>query len=165
MEASNWPSVVFRAFGLANLVLAALGGFFLIFTVFPGGIAKADAAEQPYFVPFFWAMTAVNVCFLAALVVSGIRLLQLKIIGVVICNLLFVAEIVYFFFFIGLLWSSAFSERVSMSAAGATGVGNMALAPQLISAYPVLGLVCLNLARWRRRRESRQMEATGGPQG
>jgi hypothetical protein len=53
MEAFNWPSMIFRAFGLANFLLAALGMFLLIFFVFPGGLAKIDSPTQPYFVPFF----------------------------------------------------------------------------------------------------------------
>jgi hypothetical protein len=109
-------------------------------------------------------MTAINLCFVAALVVSAIYLLKLKMIGVVICNVLFVSELVYFLVFVTLLWSSLFSSGISMSAAAATGVGNIALAPQLICAYPVVGLVCLNVARWRRKREILSMGATCNPQ-
>ncbi|HEX4076532.1 MAG TPA: hypothetical protein VHX49_14115 [Candidatus Acidoferrales bacterium] len=48
-------------------------------------------------------MTAINLCFVAALVVSAIYLLKLKMIGVVICNVLFVSELVYFLVFVTLL--------------------------------------------------------------
>ena len=41
-------------------------------------------------------MTARNVCFLGSVVLGGIYLLQLKKLGVIICNVVFIAEILYF---------------------------------------------------------------------
>ena len=71
--------------------------------------------------------------------------------GVTVCNVVFVAEILYFVI-IGFLWGSL-PRPISMSVAAATGVGNMGLGPQLASAYPLIALVCLNAARWRLKRQ------------
>jgi len=92
-------------------------------------------------------MVATNFILLALLILGGIRLLQLKTQGVVVCNAVFVAEIVYFVA-LGFLWS-AVPPSLSMSVAAATGVGSMGLSPQLICGYPLVALVCLNLARQR----------------
>jgi len=92
-------------------------------------------------------MVATNSILLALLVFGGIRLWQLKTRGVVVCNGVFVAEILYFMA-LGFLWNAA-SPSLSMSVAAATGVGSMGLSPQLICGYPLVALVCLNLARLR----------------
>jgi len=89
-------------------------------------------------------MTAINVSLLAVLVFAGVRLLQLRPRGVTLCNVLFVAEVLYFFC---IPWSPNFPRSVSMSIAGATGVGNMGIAPQLLTAYPIIALIALSLAR------------------
>jgi hypothetical protein len=150
MENPNWPAVIFRVFAVTNFLVAIVGAFFLA-SVVPSVVVGSigNSAEEPYFIQFYWSMTAINVCFLGLLVLGGVYLVRLEKFGVVICNVVFVAEILYFFLGIGLLWSPAFSRPISGSAAAATGVGNMGLSPQLISAYPVIALVCLNLARWR----------------
>lgn len=93
-------------------------------------------------------MALLNVCFLGLLVFGGIRLLQLRDVGVTICNFVFLAEIFYFLI-VGLLWGHA-SREFAMSVAGATGVGNMGISPQLMSGYPFMALGFLNLVRWRR---------------
>jgi hypothetical protein len=105
-------------------------------------------STQPYFIPSFWTMTAINVCFLCMLVVGSIYLLRTRMFGVAVCNAVFAGEILYFIS-LSVLWHSAFSKNVSMSLsiAGATGVGNMALAAQLICGYPLIALCGLNLAR------------------
>ena len=89
-------------------------------------------------------MAFINLCFLALLVVGGIHLFRLRPSGVTICNTVFVGEIIYFFV-IGFLWS-ALPRPVSMGVAAATGIGNMGISPQVISGYPLVALICLNLA-------------------
>jgi hypothetical protein len=69
-------------------------------------------------------MTSVNLCFLALLVIGGVRLLRLRPSGVTTCNPVFVGEIVYFPV-IGFLWS-ALRGPMSMGLATATGVATCA---------------------------------------
>jgi hypothetical protein len=92
-------------------------------------------------------MTTVNLVLLTLLIFGGIRLLQLRTLGVGICNAAFAGEIAYFMT-LGILWR-AVSPSISMSIAAATGVGSMGLTPQLICGYPLVALIFLNLARRR----------------
>ena len=64
-----------------------------------------------------------------------------------IVNAVFVGEVLYFLA-LGFLWSLL---PVSSGVGAATGVGNMGLSPQLISGYPLVALIFLNLARRKRR--------------
>ena len=150
MQVAKWPSFVFRGFGIANFIFASVGLLFLASSVFAmreKGVG--NTTEQPYFLLAFWTMTMVNLVLLTLLIFGGIRLLQLRTLGVVLCNAVFAAEITYFMA-IGILWNATSSSRsVSMSIAAATGVGSMGLSPQLICGYPLLAFIFLNLARRR----------------
>jgi hypothetical protein len=146
MQIVKWPSHVFRVFAIANFLLAGVGLLFLSSSVLAVGSGKiGNTSAHPYFLGAFWTMVATNFILLALLVLGGIRLLQLKAQGVVLCNGVFVAEIVYFIA-LGFLWGVP-PPSLSVSVAAATGVGSMGLSPQLICGYPLVALVCLNLAR------------------
>jgi hypothetical protein len=146
-------------FAVTNFLVAMVGGFFMA-TYVPSVVAGSvgNSTKDPYFLQFYWPMTAMNLCFLGALVLGGIYLLKLENLGVTICNVAFIAEIVYFFS-IDFFWSAPFSRAINLSAAAATGVGNMGLSPQLICGYPLIALLCLNLARWRRDGKGRTVQA------
>lgn len=161
MKHFDWTSVVYRAFAITNFAVAAIGSIFLASSARVVLIkAVGNTSTEPYFLISYWTMTAVNVCFLSFLVLGGTYLLRLRSMGVVICNIVVFGEILYF---LGLsfLWSPALPKVTSMSVAAATGIGNMGLSPQLISAYPLIGLVCLNLARWRVRARNRSRPVLG----
>jgi hypothetical protein len=145
--AKDRPFFTLRAFAAANFIVAALGLFFLLGSVYAGARAGAlrNTPENPYFVPSFWTMTAINVCFLGLLVVGGFYLFKPRMLGVAVCNAVFISEILYFLSLS--LWGLALPKNISMSIAAATGVGNMGLGPQLISGYPLFALGGLNLAR------------------
>ena len=150
MKHFDWPSAVYRAFAITNFAIAVIGSIFLVSSVLAVLLKPVgNTPAQPYFLTSYWAMTVANICFLSLLVLGGIYLLQLRATGVTICNIVFFGEILYFLV-IGFLWFPAWPRVISMSVGAATGVGNMGLSPQLISGYPLIGLVCLNLARWRR---------------
>lgn len=150
MQVVNWPPLVFRVFAIANFILAGLGLLFLapvtMWVVLVGAVGKTSA--YPYFLRAFWTMTATNIVLLTLLIFGGIRLLQLRTSGVALCNAVFVAEILYVIA-VGFLWTTAVSTSVSGSVGAASGVGSVGLSPQLICGYPLLALVCLNLARKR----------------
>lgn len=148
-QAARWPYFVFRGFGIANFIFACLGLLFLASSVFEvrEGVIS-NTSEFPYLLLAFWTMTTVNLLFLTFLVFGGIRLLQLRTLGIAVCNVVFAAEIAYFMA-LGILWGAAFPPSVSRSIAAATGVGSMGLSPQVICGYPLLALIFLNLARRR----------------
>jgi hypothetical protein len=143
MRADKWPSMAFRAFGIANLIFAAIGLWAMSYTaaVVAAGWMR-NSPDQPYFLRAFWTMTAMNLIFLAVLGFTGVRLLQLRRSAVKVCNILFVAEIVYFVCIS--LWSNS-------SIAAATGVGNLGITVNLLTGYPIVALIGLNLENRRLR--------------
>ena len=151
MKILEWPAVTYRVFAVGNVLIVLVGLLFLLPTAWSVRVgAVENAPTNSHFATWFWAMASVNLGFLALLVFGGVRLFQLRPSGVSICNAVFVGEIIYFLV-IGFLWS-ALPRPVSMGVAAATGVGNMGLSPQLISGYPLVALICLNLARRKRTR-------------
>ena len=149
MSSIDWPSVTYRTVAIANFLMAAAGAFFLASSILVVSTRLGNDPTQPYFLASFWTMVVININFLAFLVFGSIRLFQLRGIGIAICNIVFSVEIIYFVV-ISLLW---FPSAISMSVAGATGIGNMGIGPQLPYGYPFIALACLNLARWYRRRK------------
>jgi len=149
MKTFDWSAVTYRAFATGNVLVVLVGLLFLIPTAFSVGVgAVENVPTNSHFASWFWAMALINLCFLSLLVVGGIYLFRLRPSGVTICNAVFVGEMSYFLA-IGSLWSAL---PVSSGVAAATGVGNMGLSPQLISGYPLIALICLNLARRKRTR-------------
>ena len=137
--------------GLASQTsfFASVGLFFLAVSAFAIRLrVVGNTPDQPYFLLAFWTMTTVNLVLLTLLIFGGIRLLQLRTLGVVVCNAVFAAEIAYFIV-VAILCFPANHPAFSTSIAAATGVGSMGLSPQLLCGYPLLALIFLNLARRR----------------
>jgi hypothetical protein len=150
MKTLEWPAVMYRVFAIGNILAVLIGLLFLLPTAWSVRFgAVENAPDSSHFATWFWALASINLCFLALLFVGGVRLIQLRPSGVTICNAVFVGEIIYFLV-IGFLWS-ALPRPLSMGLAAATGVGSMGLSPQLISGYPLVALICLNLARRKRK--------------
>jgi hypothetical protein len=145
VEYPKWPLFTLRAFAVANFIVVALGLLFLVDSVYGMRVALRNTTETPYFIASFWTMTAINVCFLSLLVLGGFYLLKPRMLGVAVCNAVFISEILYFFSIGFFFWG--LPRNISMGIAAATGIGNMGLSPQLVSAYPLFALGGLNLAR------------------
>jgi hypothetical protein len=151
MKALEWPAVTYRVFAIGNFLAVLIGLLFLLPTAWSVRVgAVENAPTNSHFAAWFWALAFINLCFLALLVVGGAHLFQLRPSGVTICNAVFAGEIFYFLV-IGFLWH-ALPRPVSMGLAAATGVGSMGIGPQLISGYPLVAFICLNLARRKRER-------------
>jgi hypothetical protein len=147
MKTIDWSAVTYRAFATGNVLVVLVGLLFLVPTAWSVGFgAVENVPTNSHFASWFWAMAFINLCFLALLVVGGVHLFRLWPSGVTMCNVVFVGEIIYFLT-IGFFWSAL---PVTSGVASATGVGNMGLSPQLISGYPLVALICLNLARRKR---------------
>jgi hypothetical protein len=149
MQIFKWSVVTFRVFGVANLVAAGLCVCFTIMGII--GLAASNlrnSAQSPYFLEAFVAMVAINITFEIMLAIAGVRLWQTRREGLAICNVLFPVEAVYFLIIV-ILWSQAVPESVSLSVAGATGIGNGALVLQWSTGYPIIALVVLNILRRR----------------
>ncbi len=153
MDVSRWGRWVYRLFGGANVCFAVLGFCTIAFTVTRLTVPAEVRAVAPFTYQVMIIMTVINGLFLAALTVSGIWLLRLRPNAVRMCNVLFSAEILYFFGisflagnFLGL------TEKVARSIGAATGVGNMAIGSHLVIGYPILALIVLNVVRHKLRR-------------
>lgn len=154
MKAQGWLPKILKLFGMANLAFGAIGiigivvGALSIFTV-----QARMPASPPYVREMFVVMSAVNLAFLVTLVIAGIGLLRLQTGAVTICNFIFVAEVLYFCG-VGLLWGPTGMQRpLALSIGAATGIGNLGIAPQILTGYPLIALVALNLVRRRLTRQ------------
>lgn len=148
MKTCDWPTVTYRVFAIGNVLLVLLGLLFLLPTALSVALgAVENVPTNSHFASWFWAMAFINLCFLVLLSLGGAHLFRLRPSGVTICNAVFVGEVLYFLA-LGFLWSLL---PVSSGVGAATGVGNMGLSPQLISGYPLVALIFLNLARRKRR--------------
>ena len=83
--------------------------------------------------------------------VSAVPLWRLKRSGLLLCNLLFGFELLYFLgqAFLALAFigsSNQVLKGLGSSIAGATGIGGLGLALQDITAYPIIALIALNVA-------------------
>ncbi|MGA8071963.1 MAG: hypothetical protein WB995_00725 [Candidatus Acidiferrales bacterium] len=149
MKPGNWPALIFRVFGVGNLLLAGVAACLTLLAV--GGLAMStlrNTPDAPYFLQVFATMTAINLTFEIMLAIAGVRLWQKRPEGVAICNVLFPVEVLYFLG-VTVLSFPAFPKTSTMSLAGATGIGNVSLVVQWITGYPIVALVVLNLVRRR----------------
>ena len=128
MENPKWPLITFRVFAATNFLIAILGGLFLVITV--TSITHAGAwgnkPAEPYFILAFWMMFATNICFLGLLGFGGFYLLRRRMLGVTVCNVVFVAEILYFLsigFFLGFTSKIHRYERSGCDGRRKHGVG------------------------------------------
>jgi len=143
-----WVRRIIRAIGIANLFFAAVGGSFAAIVVALGGVHNSP--DTPYLRQAYFIFVFVDACCLVALVVGTSYLLRLNRLGLRICNWVFAGEIVRF---LGSVWISlalVMSWRwkpLGLSIGAAEGVGSAAITPQIITGYPVLALIVLNLSR------------------
>lgn len=134
-------SVVLRFFGVVHLVFAAWGVYLISQLRFFG--VEPDPPYAPYATEVFVVRTIINLVFLTVLVFAGIFLLRLRIQGVRVSNALFISMIVYFAAGVMLGGEGA----IGMSIAATAGTGEMGTAPQMLTGYPIISLIVLNLAR------------------
>lgn len=143
-----WSRRILRGIGIANILFAVFGGFLAA-----RGVAQIlprlrDSPIEPYEREVYCIMTLVDLCCLLVLSVGGIYLSRLHRIGLKICNIVFAVEIAWFL--AGAWIPLALGGRwapLGDSIAAAGGIGAVGTGPQIITGYPVLALIFLNLAR------------------
>jgi hypothetical protein len=135
-----------RTVGILNLFFAVVGLAALAFnSIGLHGLPDSFISEYGAFVPKpFHAMAVASLALLLPLGAAGFLLLR-RISGAVICcEIVFVTEIVYFVFF-WYRWSLGISPlHWSVVLAGLLNLG---LFLQIISAYPLIGLIRLEVVR------------------
>lgn len=131
----------FYVLGGITTLVAVCGAICLAMIFIPGpSLSRLNTATGPYTAHFFMFFSLINVAFLTALGVAAIRLFKLDLRGVRLLVIALKAELIYWLLLIA-LW--LMPNQVASSAAGATGVGNMGISPQLFIAYPLTGLIAI----------------------
>ncbi|MGH9642385.1 MAG: hypothetical protein ACRD3Q_08150 [Terriglobales bacterium] len=126
--------------GALNLAFSVIGLLSIGFSIMPILRGFVIHNVESHIVITFWVMTSMNASFIVLLAMSGAKLTRGDGRGVKIANGTYIAEITYFLC-IGFLWLSPFGDAI----AGATGGGNMGIAPQVITLFPVFALLVLNV--------------------
>lgn len=158
---SRTSKYFFRIFGALHIAFGLLGALLIL------GLAHQVAEKQirldqyPYERPALYSSLVLECVFLLALVLAGALLFRLKRNGVVLSNFVLSAEIVYWVAYAVL--STILSLKSGPNSAGTgmaavAGIGGIGLSVQLITGYPVIALVCLNLV-------SRKLNKSASPGG
>lgn len=137
--------IIFLVFGVVTTFFVSVGGLFLLttlFSVFP--TSKLNDAEGPYTSYFFILYSLTNLAFLVALGIAALRLFKNKQSGLTLLVWTLKLELGYWIC-MTLFWS--LPSPWAMSAARATGIGNMGIAPQIYIAYPISAIVILWILR------------------
>jgi len=138
-------AALFRLFGVLHLLLSGAGFYYIVVAVRAlmrhGRLFEVDP-EIPYYSEAFLFRTTVNVILLVIEVIAALYLLRLSRTGLRLNNVFCLSFLVYESF--GM--SFGFGEGVSMSLGASAGTGGMGTALQLVTGYPVIAYVALNLA-------------------
>jgi hypothetical protein len=144
----NWGRILVRSFGIANWFYGLAGSYFWV-----DGLRRANHfGPNPYEAKAYYFYVAVNGAFLLALFLTGYWLILIRRRGVLLSNYVFSMEILFFVLssLVSLQLAMSSNPRkvsVGMSLGAVAGIGNMGTALQFLTAYPLIALVALNLAR------------------
>ena len=144
----KWPGGMLVGFGVANVAFAVAGLALTIPVILSFHRTFGPSPNEPYFSQAFFVMSSVNVIFDALLGLAGVYLIRRRLRAVTFSNILFPLEIVYFIS-LGALW---LSPSIGISVGAATGIANMGLSLQMMTGYPIIALIGLNIARAKYRR-------------
>ena len=148
----RWARILIRALSVANLLQAVVGLVVMGEGVFRA-TARFETTGRHYAVFPYRAMIVINLVFLLTLIVGSIYLWKLSRRGLHVCNVLFFSELGYWLLLQRLSSASfgggttAESFRIALDEAAV--MGNMGLWPQLLTLYPLIALLLLNLAYWK----------------
>jgi hypothetical protein len=145
----NWPKTLLKVFGSLHLVYGAQASYYLaigvLLSVTSGFFDKPVDPTYPYEKEAYITRMCVNVIFLIVLFIAGFLLLRVRRQGVLLSNVLFIAMIVYLFDPFSALLGEDFRRSMSVTA----GIGCVPLGWMLLTGYPIICLVVLNLAQRR----------------
>lgn len=142
-DTKKWPGGMLVGFGVANVAYAVTGLALSISGMLSFHRTFGPNLNAPYFSQAFFVMSWVNVIFNALLGLAGVYLIKRRLGAVTFSNTLFPLEILYFIS-LGPLW---LNPRIGWSVGAASGIGNMGLSVQMITGYPIIALIGLNIAR------------------
>jgi hypothetical protein len=139
-----------RIVGAGNLICASIGLIQLSLNVV--GYVRLPSAFISQYGPFmrhrFPAMSVATILFLVPLAYAGIGLLRCAHRMVRLSNIIFGAELIFFILLLG-TWNFALSPFSGLVVR--LGLLNGGFMLQIITAYPIAGLILLNLDSLRKR--------------
>jgi len=145
-----WAARTIRAFAILNVLLVMFGVYFLVRTVLRHYGLPPDPAGPAYYHQAFYGRTIINLLFLIALAGGSAFLWRVGRRGLLICNIVFTGEILYFLATCAFEVLSGFAggqiALVGDSMATVAGTGDMGISPQVLSGYPIIALIALNVA-------------------
>lgn len=150
----TWPKATIRTIALGNVVVGAMGLYLQTDSVVRFSQRHQFTSTRPYETYAYCILACISFVFASLALVSGFFLWRTGRAALRLCNILFGSQLVYW---VGIAMldvmlvksKSEWAHHFVMSIAAVSGVGNMGLAPQVLSLYPVWVLVLLNLAYWR----------------
>ena len=143
----DWGRTLVRSFGIANWFYGLTGAYFWV-----EGLRLNHLKPNPYEAKAYYFYVSVNGLFLFAILLTGYWLILIRRGGVILSNYVFSMEILFFVLssLIALRLAMSSNPRaasIGMSLAAVAGIGSMGPALQFLTAYPLIALVALNLAR------------------
>jgi hypothetical protein len=146
----DWGKILIRSFGIANWFFGLTGAWFLVVTEWR--VHVRHLWPDPYDAGAYYFLVTINALFVLAMFPTGYWLILIRRRGVVFSNYVFCAEILFFMLsaiievVLGTSRNTSVASAVK-SLASMGGVGNMGTVLQILTAYPVIALIALNLAR------------------
>ncbi len=148
---TTWPRITIRTIAVGNVAMGAIGLFLQIDSVVRFSQRHQFAPTRPFETYAYWVVACMAFVFASLALISGFFLWRTSRSALRLCNLLFGAQLVYWVggAMLDVMLATSKSEwahRLVTSLASVGGIGNMGLAPQVLSLYPVWALMLLNLA-------------------
>jgi hypothetical protein len=149
---TRWPIVTIRIFAILSVLFGGLGMVLLVESLFRFFLRNRTLDPGTYYPEVFLTKVVINFLCIVMLLAAALFLWKLERRGLRLSNLVFCLEIVYFavvdsWFGLWLVMSANERAQAIGHAMGATGgTGNMGVAPQIITGFPVLALIFINLA-------------------
>ncbi len=150
----RYSAIIVTVFAVANFLFAVRGGW-LVYESIHNYYRATTRSSNPVaathsFTVTFFTLTWINVIFLCLLICATALLLRFRLSGITFCITVFAAEIGYYLIttplsMSGIPWFKDLGE--------AEVIGNMGLAPQILTGYPLIGLIVLILVRRNVRRD------------
>jgi len=150
-EMRSWPVLTIRALAVISSLFSLLGVYLVIREVFLLATGPDANSDIPYLATAFYLRIVIHLALLGALILGSIFVWKLGRLGLAICNSVFAAEIVYFLggslIIMPLLTLLGGKSCLFGDSLGATaGIGDMGILPQVLTGYPIIALIVLNLA-------------------
>jgi hypothetical protein len=144
----DWGRILIRSFGIANWFYGLTGSYFLV-----DGLWRVNHfGPYAYEAKAYYLYVAINALFLLAIFLTGYWLILIRRRGAVFSNYVFSLEILFWVLssllpLILVMSRNVTAVSVGMSLGAVGGIGNMGTVLQSLTAYPLIALVAVNLAR------------------